>query len=162
MKKWLALAWLAPSTALGYVDLVPTGVRFAKVLDDDVSMHYSQHVSISVRNDGNEAVRNATSTRTRVGGGPYSGHLYGPDSAGGPLGGPVRPGEIAKYIVRLPLGTLRHCQTVRVHIDIDRRHQSGAASVYSNDRATFTALEAGNWRPCHLAPTLPVPPIVRQ
>ncbi len=127
------------------IDMNPQGLKFRKGLDDDVSMRYSQHIYLSFRNDGNIQMRNYTPVKVRLGSTNTQGYIYGPAARGGSLGGPVYPGEVANVFIRLPLGTLKHCQRVRATIDSNRTHQIGP-SVFGNDTKTFTVYEMGKSR----------------
>ena len=141
------------------VDLVPTRIMFRVGLDDDVSGSTSQHVYAYFRNQGN--VRTAPNRMAvRLNSLLLRAPVYGPDADGGGLGGTIDPGEEGKAFLRLPLGTLRHCQSVPVHIDVDRRLQIGLYNVFANDQKTLRALEFGNRRLCVRVPipvTVPAP-----
>ncbi|MBT7669426.1 MAG: hypothetical protein HN623_07590, partial [Bdellovibrionales bacterium] len=124
----------------GTIDLKPIGLSYRKGLDDDISMHYSQHLYIKVKNVGTEDYTHVRgySINLKINGQYKTGYIYGPDHLGGALGGRIRPGAIGKIFFRLPLNSIARCASTRVHIDTNRRVQKGAG-VYSNDRVTLLA-----------------------
>ena len=144
MKKLLILiAFLFSSIAASAV-FQPTTVKFKKSLDDDVSMTYSQRVFVYVKNTSGVEQRVEGPIAVVLNGKLKSGLLYGPDNIGGLLYGPVPVRKIGKIIVRLPVGTLKHCQRVKFQ------------SWVTSGEKTMTAYEMGNNRPC-----LRIPPIRR-
>ncbi|MBF0297687.1 MAG: hypothetical protein HQK51_03145 [Oligoflexia bacterium] len=143
MKSLLTISLLMISLslfAIDSIDFIPTKLTFKKGLDDDVSMSYSQHVYITIKNIGNQAY---TKTRgynlmVQIGNTKKSALIYGPASSGGLMGGTIQPGQEGLAIVKLPLETLKHCQKYTVGIDLLRTVQLGAISVFTND---FTTLQ---------------------
>lgn len=161
-----ALALSMPAIALAdpYIDLVPQSLKYQIGLDDDVSGRSSQHAWIAVRNDGNVNFRNRNVITVSVSGRTFSGYVYGPESAGSVLGGPIAPGQSGKLFVSLPLGTLSHCARVRVHIDVRRTHQTSThmTNVFANDVRTLQAVDMNNRslcldRPIPVDPPFPFP-----
>lgn len=144
----LSTAALAEPT----IDLVPQSLTFAKRLDDDVSMSYSQHVSIKLKNQGNVTWHNRNYRMSvSLDGRTYQALIYG--NPNGLLGGAIAPGQLGSAFFRLPLGTLRHCQSVGVRIDLARNQQVGYDSVFANDAKRFAAIDLQAITVC---------PIVRQ
>ncbi|MBL6991013.1 MAG: hypothetical protein ISR65_14605 [Bacteriovoracaceae bacterium] len=125
----------------GTIDLKPIGLSFKKGLDDDISMHYSQHVYIKIKNVGTEDYTAARGYRIKfkMNGSTRTGYIYGPDHDGGSLGGRIEPGEVGKIFFRLPLNTLARCAQTKIHIDSNRRVQRGGWRVFRNDKKVFLA-----------------------
>jgi len=130
----LFLICLLTLTAVAHakIDLVPVSLKFREGLDDDVSMSYSQHTYVYVKNVGNRMIKTMKPIKVSLNGALYQGYLYGPDSSGGMLSGPVGVDQIGKIFLRLPLDTLSHCQKVHTRIDATRRVQVGS-NVFTND-----------------------------
>ena len=142
------------------VDMIPTSLKFQVGLDDDVSGATSQHIYIGLTAGGNLPIRTTGIVRVLIGSTIYNALVYGPASSGGSRGGPINPGETGILFVRAPLGTLRHCQKVLVHIDLAQNSQFGPG-VFSNDQKTMTALEFGRPQICLAIVPRPLPPILR-
>lgn len=130
------------------IDLVPLGLSFAKGLDDDVSMAYSQHVSIRVQNNGNAPWGSSSSSmRVAIAGRIVTASIYGPHPDGyWVLGGRINPGQFGSVSLRLPLRTLVHCQSTPLTIDLGHTQQFGPA-VFSNDSKTLIAVNLQAFRP---------------
>ena len=140
-KRLFTIGLLCLSTlSFAKVDIIPQSLKFREGLDDDVSMSYSQHTFVYVKNVGTQAFQTMKRIGVSLNGEIHKGYLYGPDNNGGMLGGPVAVGQVGKVFLRLPLDTLKHCQAVNVRIDTARQVQSGYG-VYNNDYKKLTALD---------------------
>ena len=148
------------AVAVPSVDFVPTSIIWNVGLDDDVSGAQSQHIQLKIKNQGNVAWHNNTSLDmgVRFAGQQLTGYMYGWEANGNywHLGAPIAPGAEGLVMLRLPLGTLRHCQNVALTIDTARRQQTGAATIFTNDSKSLFAFKIGSNRPCVLPP-LPRP-----
>lgn len=150
--------FLISSLVVAKIDLTPVAVKFQKGLDDDVSMSYSQHVLIYVKNVGNQVVKTRVRVKLSINGVNYRGYLYAPDNSGGALGGAIAVGQSGKIFLRLPLGRLKHCQALNIKIDTDRRLQHGF-NVFNNDYKNLSARDRFQNRFCFKIPIKVKPPI---
>ncbi|MBF0361576.1 MAG: hypothetical protein HQK49_11225 [Oligoflexia bacterium] len=149
--------------AVDSIDFIPTKLTFKKGLDDDVSMSYSQHVYITIKNVGNKAYTKARgfNLMVQVGAIRKSALIYGPATSGGLLGGDINPGQEGLAIIRLPLNTLKHCQKYNVLIDVLRTVQMGPMTVFANDAVNLQGTDKDSIIRClNIGPIHPVGPII--
>ncbi|MDI1430689.1 hypothetical protein [Polyangium sorediatum] len=140
--------------ALFGVDLVPTGLRFTEVVNDDVTGSYAQSVHIFIKNTGTGAWDRSNATMSvAIGDTVVKGVIYGPTAGGGfVLGGRIAPGKRGFVSLSLPSGTLHHCQRVRVRIDLGHEHQTLIRALFLNDSAVLGALDTTRSTACAMLP----------
>ena len=133
----------------GTIDLKPIGLSYKKGLDDDISMHYSQHLYIKVKNIGTEDYTHMRghSINLKINGQYKTGYIYGPDYTGGALGGRIQPGDSGKIFFRLPLNSIARCASTSIQIDTNRRVQKGRG-VFRNDRVHLLARDRESFIRC--------------
>jgi hypothetical protein len=144
----LAFGLAHAAAAESRVDLVPVSLSYAKGLDDDVSLSYSQHVALVIKNLGNVAWHNpALTMRVLIDGAAYSASIYGPVSTYWQLGAPIAPGQQGLVQFSLPLGTLKHCQRRSIRIDALQTNQAGSG-VFANDTLAMFTVDRSSIRAC--------------
>jgi hypothetical protein len=114
-------------------------------------------VYVYVKNVGNSPLRTTNRIKVSLNERSLVGSLYAPDDRGGLAGGPVNPGETGKIVVSVPVGTFRHCQVLKVHVDVGREIQASTdgSNVFANDQRSVVSREARNNSPCRI---INVPP----
>ena len=124
-------------------DLKPESIVFWDTRVNDLTNELITSVQITVRNVGNNDLARATSPIL------FNGLRLSAYIAAGPgnlVGATIHPGATAKMFVSLPLGSLQHCQKIRVNIDPDHTLQTAVQgrNVYANDEVVLFATQANN------------------
>lgn len=126
------------------IDLAPKSLTFRTVRPDDVSPNLAQRVSLKITNLGNVSSKRGTQMQIGLNGRTYGGSVYGWQANGSywQLGEPIKAGAEGLVMFYLPQGTLTHCQTVSVTIDLARNWQYwDGRNVYANDQKALKAID---------------------
>ena len=113
-------------------------------------------LSVHVRNSGRLEVVAPTPNRITftVDGTEYETELV-PTS--GTNAFPIPPRGRARMSVEIPLGTLRHCQSVAVRIDTKQQFQRGSARILANDSARLPVRQRSTPERCAAGGLTPRP-----
>ncbi len=150
------LCWAAFSAA-SYgairVDITPTLIAHKNIIIDQLKLHNSQLVQVFVKNVGNSPLRTLKPIKVAINDTVYSGFLYGTEEKGSLRGGPVEAGETGKITLQIPANSFRHCQLLKVQIDVDQEVQTttNGNNVFANDQRSLISREFDNKGFCRLA-----------